>query len=200
MYGRKYESTLTKFFKVIAVVICVSLFIYGCVCVANLFKPRDAYKEVKMSYSVGEIVSDSTGDGVSTTECKTALFSNNKVTCTGFYITASFKTRFDYEIHFYTKNDVYVGYVQTSDIQYVVDVGDMPVLKSTVGNIDSADYKNAEAVLDKDGNEQVAAYIRIVIRPIEADEDIFTNAAGWSTKNQFAGSLTVKATTKLPRS
>ena len=198
----KWDSPLTKFFKVLILVLCLSLFVYGCVSVANLFKPHDAYKKVDLSYSVGEIVSDSTGKGVASLECKTALFTNEAVKCTGFYVTANFKTRCDYEIHYYTADNVYIGYVSTSDIQYIVDVGDMPVLKDYVGRMNtptndiSDNYKNATAVLDDKGNEQVAAYIRIVIRAIDGDDQIFSGLSGAFTKLNFANSLELCVTTK----
>ena len=74
----------------------------------------------------------------------------------------------------------------------------MPVLKEYVGDMDSDAYKNAASVLDDDDNEQVATYIRVVIRAIGADEKIFEGVPGLATKANFDNSLTVRATNKRP--
>lgn len=182
-----------NFFRILIIVLCSALFIFGIVAVVDAFQVRDGMSEINLDYNVGEIVTDSTGAGVVSTDCRTALYSTKAVKCTGFYIRPSFNTRVDYEVHFYTDDNIYVGFAKRADESYAVDVGEMPVLKSYVGNIDSEDYENAEVKLDDNGNEQVASYIRIVIRAIDADEDIFENLI---TRIRFDNDLEIKATTR----
>lgn len=182
-----------NFFQLLVIVFFTVLVIFGAVSVVNAFKTHDGYSSVNLDYKVGEIVTDSTGTGVVSTNCKTALYSTKAVRCTGYFIETSFDTRVDYEIHYYTDDNLYVGYVSKSDITYHVDVGEMPVLKTYVGNLESQNYENAEAKLGDNGNEQVATYIRIVIRAINADDSIFDN---WLTRVKFDNSLKIRATTR----
>lgn len=192
-YYSSSNRKLERFFQILVIVVCAALLIAGIVAIANAFKTHDGYSDVNLKYKVGEIVSDSTGSGVVSTACKTALYSTDAVRCTGYYLKTSFDTRVDYEIHYYTDDNVYIGFVSKSDITYHVDVGDMPVLKSFVGNLEDAAYENAEIVKDSAGNDQVATYIRIVMRSMSGDEDIFDN---YFTRVKFDNSLELRVTTR----
>ena len=203
-YYSRFEKSNKKvenFFRVLIIVLCSAFFIYGIVAVVDAFQVRDGFSKINLDYSIGEIVTDSTGAGVVSTDCGTALYSDKAVKCTGFYIRPSFSSRVDYEVHFYTDDNIYVGFVTSADESFAVDVGEMPVLKTYVGDLTSPvrntlfndAYNNADVVLDADGNEQVASYIRIVIRAIDADEDIFENVI---TRIRFGNDLEIKATTR----
>lgn len=192
-YYSSSNRKLERFFQILVIVVCAALLITGIVAIANAFKTHDGYSDVNLKYKVGEIVSDSTGSGVVSAACKTALYSTDAVRCTGYYLKTSFDPRYDFEVHYYTEDNVYIGFVTKSDITYHVDVGDMPVLKSFVGNLEDAAYENAEIVNDSDGNKQVATYIRIVIRSMSGDEDIFDN---YATRKVFANSLELRVTTR----
>lgn len=192
----KNDSALANFFQVLVMILCAAIFIFGIASLGSLFEPKCAYEKVDLDFAVGEIVSDSTGSGV-VGNCATALYSKEAVDCTGFMITTDFNTRVDYEVHFYAADKTYIGYVTRSDVQYVVDINKMPVLKDYVGCIDSDEYKAASAVLDDDDNAITAASIRIVIRPMGADNDVFSGIPGWVNKRNYTNGIVLKATTKV---
>lgn len=197
-YSRSNKKT-EQFFQLIVIALCAVLLIFGAVSAVNAFVPSDSYDVVKMDYEIGEIVTNSTGAGISSYECKTALVSNNFVKCTSFTVEAKFDPVVAYEVHFYTDDLQYVGYVSNAHTFYHVPAGEMPVLKSYVGDMSPTqtnklfndEYTNADAVLDADGNEQVATKIRIVIRAASTDEHYFKNVFA---KMNVANSITVKAT------
>ena len=99
-YYSSSNRKLERFFQILVIVVCAALLITGIVAIANAFKTHDGYSDVNLKYKVGEIVSDSTGSGVVSTACKTALYSTDAVRCTGYYLKTSFDTRVDYEIHY----------------------------------------------------------------------------------------------------
>lgn len=187
----RFNKKTENFFQLLVIGLCAVLVIFGAVSVFNAFTPRDSYEKVNLDYKIGEIVTDSTGAGIFSADCKTALVSEDAVRCTSFTVEAQFDPVVAYEVHFYTDDNVYVGYASKAHTFYHVPAGQMPVLKSYVGDIESDEYKNATAVLDADGNEQVATNIRIVIRASSTNEDIFDNVV---TKWRVENSVTVKAT------
>ena len=208
-YGRKKsDNRVSVFFQYMVIFICVGLFIFGLFSFGGLFQEKDAYETVRLDYGLAHIVADSTGKGVWETSNK-ALCSKNPVSCTGFIIQTKFETRVDYEIHFFTADDKYIGYKRVSDEGYSVDVGDMPLLKDLSGStdksrydLDSDLYKNADTVLDENGKVIVADYIHIVIKPQGATDNMFTSGLlglqGAIQKGVFANGLTLRITQKVP--
>ena len=198
-YNNRSNKKTEQFFQLIVIAFCAVLLIFGAVSAVNAFVPSDSYDVVKMDYEIGEIVTNSTGAGIFSDECKTALVSDNFIKCTSFTVEAKFDPVVNYEVHFYTDDNIYVGYVSNAHTFYHVPAGEMPVLKSYVGDMTPTqsnklfndEYTDADAVLDADGNEQVATKIRIVIRTASTDEHYFDNVFA---KMNVANSITVKAT------
>ena len=195
MYPRPFSYWLGVAIKIIAIVLVIALFVMGIVSVVNIFGKKPAYKEIDLKYDVGGIISDETGEGV-VDDSTNVISSVDAVPCTGFIINADFHTRTDYEIHYYTDDMQYVGYVSTHELQYAVDPGDMPILREVSGNLNDDAYKNSAAVKqdDKAGNEQdiPATRIRIVIRPM--GETDFTGLTGWFNIQRFSNALVLKTT------
>ena len=198
-YNSRFNKKTENFFQLLVIGLCAVLVIFGAVSVFNAFTPRDSYEKVHLDYKIGEIVTDSTGAGFFSADCKTALVSDDFVKCTSFTIEADFDPVVAYEVHFYTDDNVYVGYISNAHEFYHIPAGKMPVLKDYVGDMTPTasnvlfndNYNNAEAVVDADGNEQVATRIRIVIRTASTDVHIFDNIV---TKWRIKNSVTVKAT------
>ncbi len=191
----KAKQTLSKILQYVVIFATIAIFVAGLFAIPQLFQIKDGYETAKLDFAQGQIVSDSTGSGV-VEESGNSLYSKNSLTCTGFVIQADFNTRVDYEIHYYTVDNKYIGYEVVSDENYSVDAGEMPALKKYVGDIDSDEYANADPVLSDDGYGSVAHHIRIVIRPLGATDDIFEGISGWAAKLRFANALTVRYTTK----
>lgn len=191
MYPRPASYWFGVAIKIIAIVLVAALFIAGIVSVVNIFGKKPAYKTVDLKYDVGGLISDETGNGV-VDDSVNAISSVDAVSCTGFIINADFHTRTDYEIHYYTEDLQYVGYVTCHDLQYAVDPGQMPVLCENVGNLSDKDFDAGDPILDKDGKEIPATCIRIVIRPM--GETDFTGFTGWFNKLRFSSALTLKVT------
>lgn len=191
----KAKKTLSTILQYVVIFAAVAIFVAGLFAIPQLFQIKDGYETANLNFAQGQIVSDSTGSGV-VEESGNSLYSKNSLTCTGFIIQTDFNTRVDYEIHYYTADNKYIGYEVISDENYSVDAGKMPVLKDYVGDIGSAEYANADPVLSNDGYGSVAHHIRIVIRPLGATEDIFEGISGFAAKYRFANALTVRYTTK----
>lgn len=195
MYPRPASFWLGFAVKVIAILLILALFVTGIISVVNIFGKKPAYKTIDLKYDVGGIISDETGEGV-VDDSTNVISSIDAVTCTGFVIDADFHTRTDYEIHYYTDDMQYVGYVSTHELQYAVDPGDMPILREVSGNLNDDAVKNSAAVTeyDKAGNAVniPATRIRIVIRPM--GETDFTGIAGWFYIQRFSNALVLKTT------
>ena len=191
----KNKQTLSNIIQYVVIIATIAIFIVGLCAIPQLFEIKDGYDTAKFTYAQGQIVSDSTGSGV-VEESNNSLYSKESLTCTGFVIKTDFNTRVDYEIHYYTADNKYIGYEVVTDENYSVDVGHMPYLKSYVGDIDSEGYDDAAFVLDDNDHQCVATQIRSVIRPLGATDDIFSGISGWAAKLRFANALTVRYTVK----
>lgn len=104
-----------------------------------------------------------TGDWDKDEEC--ALYTKNVIECTGFKLTADFDSNIEYEVHYYDESDKWISSVTSSELQLEVAAGDMP--EGAVG-------------------------IRIVIRPLDDDND----KIGTFEHYTYANQLTVQITTE----
>ncbi len=191
----KTKKNLSTVVQVIVTVLLIALIFAGIQAVIGLFEVRDGYYNAKLNFSLGNVVSDSTGKGV-IEEDNTMLYSDALV-CTGFRITPAGNPRYEVTVHFFTEDNRYIGYKSFANHNYELKVGEMPYLKNVIGDIGSDDYDSAPYVVE--GGELVQAHhVRIVINPLDNEDDIFTRGwfgfVGMVTRNRFINSLDIEYT------
>lgn len=191
---------ISRIVKIAIITIIILLLLAGVAFFISLFSMKPAYEDVNLHFAAGGIGDDGSGRLGVVYEDYDAIYSKNEVKCTGFRIESKFDTAVDYEVHFYTADDIYIGYIVENDLSLDVPPKAMPVLGAESGGeleIDSETGKvlSGTPVLDEDGEEIPAASIRIVLRPMGSTGDgYFKSVAGWLNILRFDSAFTLQVT------
>lgn len=203
--NRRTSSILSTVISVIVVVVTVALIFAGIQATGSLFEIRDGYHNANLKFSLGDLSTDDTGKGVIVDD-PSKLHTPDALVCTGLRVRPSVSPRYQVEIHFYTKDNRYIGYKVFADTFFEIRVGEMPCLKDvkdTDGdgmvdyNLDNSEYAAASFV--KDGDAFIQAHqVRFVINPLDNEKDIFTGGVfglvGLVNRNKFINSLDIEYT------
>lgn len=195
------QSGFSRFIEIAVIVLVIAVFVAGVFGIANVFTPRTGVTEVNPSYIAGSIGRLGQEDGI-LLEYDRAIVTKDLIECTGFCVTPQFTSVVKYQVHFYTKDYVYIGYVEQSKEAYSITAGDgLPCLKldadgNPIYDIDSSAYKNAEAAEDA----PVADGFRVVILPNAATPGYFNNdwydLQNHVLKSSFAEDMVITITQK----